>query len=342
MKSFRFERCFLLHSITKGAGSMTFHDITPQTHPELFIPGTSFLKPIIDIIFKLLMSQNPRALKSLLTAVLRPDVPIKTVTIKSPNIIPRQILGKEVRLDVLVTLEDNTVVDIEMQTSHEKHFAKRAFFYTAQLAADALRAGDNYSTLPNICGIFIFAKNQFKEFPEAHSSFELARHIPPDGKLLKPGMLRLDFLELPKVNTSLSLENRLLWNWSRFFSSDSPEALKEVAQNVPEIGELMRNLETMSATQKNRQLALKRQADKRIDELARAMDIAEAREEAKAEGVVQGRTEGRTEGREHTLREAALKKLAKGLSHATIAEHLEITESELATLLAIANTTQTS
>jgi DNA-binding NarL/FixJ family response regulator len=44
---------------------MTFHDITPQTHPELFIPGTSFLKPIIDIIFKLLMSQNPRALKKL-------------------------------------------------------------------------------------------------------------------------------------------------------------------------------------------------------------------------------------------------------------------------------------
>jgi LPS O-antigen subunit length determinant protein (WzzB/FepE family) len=40
----------------------------------------------------------------------------------------------------------------------------------------------------------------------------------------------------------------------------------------------MRNLETMSTTLNYRQLALKRQADKRIDELAHAMDIAEARE----------------------------------------------------------------
>ncbi len=68
------------------------------------------------------MSQNPEALKSLLTAVLTPPSAIKSISIKNPNIILRQIMGKEVRLDFLVTLEDQTVVDIEMQTSHEEYF----------------------------------------------------------------------------------------------------------------------------------------------------------------------------------------------------------------------------
>ena len=89
----------------------------------------------------------------------------------------------------------------------------------------------------------------------------------------------------------------------------------------------------MSTTLSHRQLARKRQSDKRIDELAHAMDIAEARAEAKAEGVVQGRTEGEIE----TLKRAALGMLKAGATRELVCTALEITEAQLNELLATPN-----
>jgi len=305
-------------------------EITPQSDPHLFIPGTAYLKPTIDVIFKMLMTANAAARKSFLTAILRPNSPIESTEVLNPEILPCDIFGKTVRLDVRVKLCNGAIVDIEMQTTHDDAFAKRAIFYTSKLAADLLNKGEDYKTLPDICGIFIFNTVQFPQFPEAHSSFELARNIPPDGKLLQAGILRLDFLELPKVNASLLKENWLLWNWSQFFAPESPKRLKQAVKNVPELNMLEKELKIMSADIRTRQLAQERESDRRIAELAMATSLEMAREKGKADGEVIGEAKGAAK----TSRTVAQNMLADGLPRATVCRYLNITDPELTVLLA--------
>jgi predicted transposase/invertase (TIGR01784 family) len=303
--------------------------ITPETDPHLFIPGTSYLKPIIDVIFKILMTRNPEALKSLLNAVLRPKIPVESVRVLNPNIQPRSLTAKSVRLDVHATLQNEAEVDIEMQTSSDNHFARRAIYYTSQLAANSLDKGENYEDLPDVCGIFIFAKQQFPDASDAHTSYELARNIPPDGRLLSPGLFRLDFLELPKVNASLHNENRLLWIWAQFLAGNFCEEVLKAVQDVPELVSLLKDLQTVSDIMSNRHLAAKRRADARIAELSMKGAIKKERAEARAEGHAEAKAEARAE-----RKQMAQNMLNEGLPRATVCRCLSITESELTALLA--------
>jgi hypothetical protein len=151
------------------------------------------------------------------------------------------------------------------------------------------------------------------------------RYIPPDGKLLSPGLFRLDFLELPKADTSLWAENRLLWIWSQFLAGNSYEAMKAAIQEVPELVDLMKDLKIVSGVMTNRQLAAKRRADARIAELSMMGAIRAERAEERAIA--------NQEAREKSLT-IAQNMLAKGLSRSMICDILNITDPELTALLA--------
>jgi predicted transposase/invertase (TIGR01784 family) len=76
------------------------------------------LDPKLDVIFKLLLSspRNEALLTSLITAVLRPSVPIASVTVLNPE-LPKDLADdKGALLDVLVRLGDGRQVDVEMQS----------------------------------------------------------------------------------------------------------------------------------------------------------------------------------------------------------------------------------
>ena len=81
----------------------------------------------------------------------------------------------------------------------------------------------------------------------------------------------------------------------------------------------------MSHRYTRKELAEKEEMDSRIDELARLEALSDARKEGISIGFQQGRI--------NTLREAALKKRASGHSNALIAEHLELSVSELVEML---------
>ena len=146
--------------------------------------------------------------------------------------------------------------------------------------------------------------------------------------------MSLDFLELPKVNASMMEENWLLWNWSQFFAPDSPESLAQAVKNVPELGMLEKELKTMSADIRTRQLAQERESDRRIAELAMAGSLAKAEEKGREAGKAEGREEGREEGDRNRLRETVLAMVDDGISRERICKICKITEAELTTILA--------
>ncbi|NBX19045.1 MAG: Rpn family recombination-promoting nuclease/putative transposase, partial [Proteobacteria bacterium] len=193
----------------------------PKIIPSALIPGTQLPRPTIDLVFKTMLQNNNAALKSLITAVLQPASPIETVTILSPELLGPDILSKQSRLDLYVKLQDGTLIDLEMQTSRDAQFIKRSVYYTFQMIGGELRKGDKYNRLPNLAGIYIFDEVVFPSLPEVHSSFQLRRAVPDDGYQLQPNLLRLDFVELPKLSGLKYEENPLFSAWVQFLAAKS-------------------------------------------------------------------------------------------------------------------------
>ena len=251
----------------------------PKIIPSALIPGTQLPRPTIDLVFKTMLQNNLAALKSLITAVLQPESLIDFVTILSPELHGTDLNSKQSRLDLHVKLHDGTLIDIEMQSSREAHFIKRSVYYTFQMIGGALKKGDAYQSLPNLAGIYIFDDVVFPSLTEVHSSFQLRRALPDDGFHLQPNLLRLDFIELPKISALNPSENPLFSAWVQFLSAKSAQDIESAARAVPEIGQLVGELTKMSSNKEFVNLLNKNEMDKRIAQLAQAEALSDARQE---------------------------------------------------------------
>jgi predicted transposase/invertase (TIGR01784 family) len=219
--------------------------------------------------------------------VLQPESPVEYITILSPEPHGADINSKQSRLDLHVKLHDGTLIDIEMQSSREAHFIKRSVYYTFQMIGGALKKGDAYQRLPNLAGIYIFDDVVFPRLPEIHSSFQLRRALPDDGFHLQPNLLRLDFIELPKISALNPAENPLLSAWVQFLGAKSAEEIESAARSVPEIDQLVGELTKMSSNKEFINQLNKNEMDKRIAQLAQAEALSDAREEGRQEGQTQ-------------------------------------------------------
>jgi flagellar biosynthesis/type III secretory pathway protein FliH len=129
----------------------------------------------------------------------------------------------------------------------------------------------------------------FPSLKEIHSSFQLLRAIPSDGVHLQPNILRLDFIELPKISSLKPEQNPLFSAWVQFLSAKSVEDIEDAAHCVPEIKQLVGELRKMSAEKKFINLLNKNEVDRVIAQRAQAEALRDAKAEGRAEGEEQGR-----------------------------------------------------
>jgi len=71
--------------------------------------------------------------------------------------------AKSVRLDVYVEDDDNTVYDIEVQTTNKRNLGKRTRYYQSMIDIRVLEAGQNYRKLKKSFVIFICNYDPFGE-----------------------------------------------------------------------------------------------------------------------------------------------------------------------------------
>ena len=263
-----------------------------------------------------MLQNNNAALKSLITAVLQPESPIETVTILSPELLGPEISSKQSRLDLYVKLQDGTLIDLEMQSSREAQFIKRSVYYTFQMIGGELRQGNKYNKLPNLAGIYIFDDVVFPNLPEVHSSFQLKRAVPDDGYHLQPNLLRLDFVELPKLSALNSEENPLFSAWVQFLAAKSAQEIEEAGRAVPEIDQLIGELAKMSSKKEFVNELNKSEIDKIIAQRAQA----EALSDAQAAGMQKGIEKGHAEATLAAVQKVLLKRLK--LSPESVASRL--------------------
>lgn len=261
------------------------------------------LKLKLDVVFKSMFAdaKNEKTLRNFLAAVL--DVPkesIKNIIMSNTELLPESIEDKQSILDLNMKIDDR-LVNVEIQIADPKNFPERTLFYWSKLYCGSLPKSKNYKELPETICINIINFNMF-EFEGFHSCF---RVMEQNRHEILTDKMEIHFFELKKLSKKLD-KNNMLELWLKLINSETEEELEMLENtNVQEIHDAIVILKELSADEKTRHMALRR-------EMA-FNDQMNAYAAYKKEGIEEGRKEGRKEGREETLIEALEKMIESGI-----------------------------
>ena len=179
------------------------------------------LDPTLDIVFKLLFadSKNRDLLIALLTAVLRPKSPIRSVTVLNPEVSKEAVTDKSIVLDILVLCENGTQADVEMQADRRPAWRSRCMFYWAKVYSSQLTPGLPYTTLKPVKVVAFLGYQEF-EGDWLHSVFQVQDTL--TGKVFSDA-LELHTIELPKLAVMYEAErqeNPALALWAKVLCCD--------------------------------------------------------------------------------------------------------------------------
>ena len=124
-----------------------------------------------DYVFKRIFAreENNSMLKDFLESIL--NIHINKVEVKNPELTPNMADEKLGILDLKLDIDNERVVDVEMQVSNEHNIKERSSTYLSKLAAEQLKAKQNYKELKKIITINILKYN----YLERNSYHSIAR-----------------------------------------------------------------------------------------------------------------------------------------------------------------------
>jgi predicted transposase/invertase (TIGR01784 family) len=241
------------------------------------------LDPKNDCVFKMLFSKDTEILLDLIESVLsRPGRrKIRSVEVKNPTILPEEIGGKFIVLDIRAEDESGGKFDIEMQVRKYESYSKRSLYYLCKLYADQLDSGEEYGELKPVVGIHFLDYEEFAGNPEFHFKFAFRDLRHPEVCLTDD--LALHIVELPVFKREMP-ENvpAALTEWIRFFNNAENETEETVKQYTnTKVPKAYDALKALSADEEAR---LRAEARERAlkDEVS---ELNAARREGKREGM---------------------------------------------------------
>ena len=251
-----------------------------------------------DFMFSRIMS-NPKFVKPLLETILGVKIR-KIVYPQTQKTIDLSLQGKGIRLDVYVEDDQNTVFNLEMQTSDGANLPKRMRYYQGMIDLNILDKGQDYTTLKKSYVIFICTFDPFGE----------GRHI-------------YTFCNTCQENTALTLDDdavKIILSTKGTMDDVSPE-MKRILDYIDGKGASDKFTEELEEA-----VCSARQNERwRLDYMTLEYEYRQRYLEGKEEGREEGRAEGRAEGRERTIQ----KLHERGDSIASIADIVELNEEEV-------------
>ena len=247
-----------------------------------------------DFMFSRIMS-NPKFVKPLLETILGVKIR-KIVYPQTQKTIDLSLQAKGIRLDVYVEDDQNTVFNLEMQTSDGANLPKRMRYYQGMIDLNILDKGQDYTTLKKSYVIFICTFDPFGE----------GRHI-------------YTFCNTCQENTALTLDDdavKIILSTKGTMDDVSPE-MKRILDYIDGKGASDKFTEELEEAVRSA-----RQNERwRLDYITLEYEYRQRYLEGKEEG----REEGRAEGRERTIQ----KLHERGESIASIADIVELNEEEV-------------
>jgi predicted transposase/invertase (TIGR01784 family) len=263
------------------------------------VPGMELLDPKNDYVFKRLFADSPELLAALISAVRQGEPPVQVLQVLNPRILPEDITGKAIELDVLARDSRGRLFNVEVQVQRFPRWSARSTFYLARLLGSQIGSGQNYVDLRPVEGIHLLDFDLFEDHPSALWHFEMRDRNDPSVRL--GDELSLYVVELRKadrrrrgagddagVGAGTGVAHPELMAWIAFL-----EHWKEAKQmselSYPAVQQALDKLQTLSQNEEDRYRAIARERA-----LFNEMTLLRhAREEGREEGLEVGWEKGR-------------------------------------------------
>ena len=211
----------------------------------------SKVTPKLDLVFKKIFGnvKNNDILADFLATVLGIGVEeITSIEILDNEMIPETLISKFSRLDLKLTLNGRTSVNIEIQVLNYSNYKERTLFYWAKVYTEELQKSEDYVNLKNVIAINVIDFNLF-DCKEYHSTFKIFEEHRQE---LLTDKLRIDFLELKKAKKERGIMTDKKQMWMDFLNSnaDDDETLDSLATKSPVMKKAVAVLRQMSADEK--------------------------------------------------------------------------------------------
>ncbi|MBE5859336.1 MAG: Rpn family recombination-promoting nuclease/putative transposase [Butyrivibrio sp.] len=192
------------------------------TTEEHFYPLTN------DVMFHAVFNSNKVALKGLVCSVLHLDESeVTDIQVLSENEPPIYAGGKSYRLDIVLTLNNSSHINIEMQVDRDD-WTNRSLAYLCR-SYDHINRGQSYGELQPAIHIGFLDFTLFDNHPKFHSTYML-RDI-DDGYTYSDNFV-LKVVELNQTDNASPEDIKFgVDRWARLFKATSREELFMIAQD---------------------------------------------------------------------------------------------------------------
>ena len=264
-----------------------------------------------DFVFKKVFGKkgNESILKDLLEAILK--IKIKKIELQTEVELERELIDDKTGvLDIEATIDDNTIIDIEMQMRNQYNMKERSLFYWAGLYYTALKKKGEYKENKRVITINIVNFDMFKEGPY-HEKIELRREY---KNILLTNKLEIHFIQLSKfLKEGQEEKDKKMWQWLTFICDKNRKEVERVMKENKEIEKANEELEYLTGDDAVRRIAFLREKAER--------DYISNMSGAREEGI--------EEGEKKKTIEIAKEMLAKGIEIELIKEITKLSEEEL-------------
>lgn len=245
------------------------------------------MSPKVDFAFKEIM-YNETVRKGFLSAVLNiRDTEIKSVIMLNTNLTKAHKDEKQGILDVRLTMNDNTEIDIEMQVCSMKTWAERSVFYVSKMISEQININKMYSNMKKCINISILNFN----FTDKTKRFNTVYHISEDKEHFRyTDIAEWHVVELPKL-PEVS-DGTDIYDWAKFIKSEKREDFEMLAKKNNYLKEAYKQLDIISQDEQKRlEYTARQKALYDYNELVYE-NYTNGYENGVSEGIVKGKIEG--------------------------------------------------
>lgn len=195
----------------------------------LLIPMTN------DYLFRALLQRNNHVLKGLVCALLHLSCEeVGSVAIINPIILGEAIDEKTFFLDIFITLNNHTRINLELQVINEHNWPERSLSYLCR-TFDNLNSGENYSVVRPAIQIGLLDFTLFPEYPEFYSTYQFMNI---KNYTVYSDKIQLSVLNLTRKDLATKEDEKShLHHWASFFKATTWEELKMLAKQDEFINE---------------------------------------------------------------------------------------------------------
>ena len=244
-----------------------------------------------DYVFKRTFAYkgNEDVLMDLLEAIL--ERKIKKVIVKNPEMVSEKENGKKFILDIKAELDDETIMDIEMQTVDEKNIEERSTAYISRMISEQLQAGEKYVKLNKAIFIGILDFEYYKRNSYHHIARPRFDEIKEDNYVdmgykkqdeVASRYIEMHYIELPKYFKKNPSIKTKIDEWLWLFSGDE-EKMEMVKRKNEKVKKAIDTLERISLDPKEREMYESIQTEEFLQRISENKFREEGRKEEKIE-----------------------------------------------------------